>query len=196
MQKYSYVFKVNSSPYSISLKRTLINPFKFANLFIQVMFLFMFVPSTLIGYFGFRLAHVKGEILNLFDGIVLFCLLSSITASLIKWNYLSSYPSNVHISQENISVQFRRLFSVDNIVSITSKDQPFLTVDLFYIRPQRSLDVWGQVTLHSLNARSIVIYCHQQKSKEEAVIQSTQFAELVADKSGLIPKEKIYIHNQ
>ncbi|MGA3288157.1 MAG: hypothetical protein ABSD46_12105 [Bacteroidota bacterium] len=196
MQKYSYVFKVNISPNDISLKRTSINPFKFANLFIQVMFLFIFVLFTFIGYFGFRLAHVKGETMFLLDGIVFFCLLSSIIASLIKWNYLSSYPSNVHISHENISVQFRRLFNADNIVIITSKDQPFLTVDLFYIRPQRRLEVWGQVTLHSLNTRSIVIYCQQQKSKEEAIIQSTQFAKLVAGKSGLIPKEKIHIHNQ
>jgi hypothetical protein len=162
------------------------------------MFVILSIIFAFPGYYGLRLADVKGDILFLFDGIVFFCLLSIISASLIKWNYYSYYPSNGHISQGNISVQFRRLFNVNDSINITSKDEPFLSLELLYNRPGTTLlgmyGVWGQVTLHSLNSRSIVIYCQEELSKDAAVSKSMQFAELVANRSGLIQKEKIYTH--
>ncbi len=199
MQRFSSVFKIHISPYEISIQRALINPFKFTNLFILIMFLILFIIFAFPGYYVLRLAYVKYDIVFLFDGIVILCLLSIISTSLIKWNYFSNYPSNVHISQGNISIQFRRLFITNDSINITSQDEPFLTLELLY-RPQTTLlgmyGIWGKVTLHSLNTRSMVIYCQEQLAKEEAVNQSMQFAESVANRSGLIPKEKIYTHNR
>jgi hypothetical protein len=182
------IFKMYISPQDIFLKKKIFGPFMWAVYGFLILSVFPFLGILLMGIFK------RITVLSIFGGISCFCVLSIISAMIIKWNYYSKYPSTVEISQGSISVRFRRLFHADDIINITSQDQPFLNVDFSSkLDWYRILDSC-QVTLHSMNARPIIIYYRFYNTKEEAIQRSTQFAELVVSKVGRILVGKIFVH--
>ncbi len=182
------IFKMYISPQDIFLRRKIFNPFMWATYGFLILSILPFLGILLMGIF------MKILIWAIFGGLCSFCVLSIIIAIIIKWNFYSKYPSTVEISQGSISVRFRRLFHADDIIYITSQDQPFLNVDFSSkLGIAKMLDSC-QVTLHSMSARPIIIYYRFYYTKEEAIQRSTQFAELVVSKVGKILVEKIFVH--
>ena len=182
------IFKMYLSPKDIYLKRRILDPFMWTVYGFLMFSVFPFLCILSMGIF------IKILALTIFGGISSFCVLFIIIGMVIKWNYYSKYPSTVEISQGNISVRFRRLFHADDIIIITSQDQPFLNVDFSSKLDWFKLLDSCQVTLHSLNARPIIIYYRFYYTKEEAIQRSTQFAELVVSKVGKLLVGKIFVH--
>ena len=177
------------SSQDIILKRKIFNPFMWAIYGFLILSIFPFIGILLMGIF------MRISVWTIFGGLSSFCVLSIFIAMIIKWNYYSKYPSTVEISQGNISVRFRRLFHVDDIIYITSQDKPYLDIDFSSKLGIATMYDSCQVNLHSTNARPIIIYYRFYRTKEEAIQRSTQFAELVVSKVGKMLVGKLFVHN-
>jgi hypothetical protein len=183
------IYNMYLSPQDIFLKRKIFNPFMWATFGFLILSIFPFLGILLMGIF------MRILVWAIFGGLSSFCILSIISAMIINWNYYSKYPSTVEISQGSISVRFRRLFHADNIICITSQDQPFLTIDYSSKPGLKFVYDSCQVTLRSMNACPIIIYYRFYHTKEEAIQRSTQFAELVVSKVGKMLVGKLFVHN-
>jgi hypothetical protein len=125
-------------------------------------------------------------------GVLPFFCVTILLFILIKWNFFSEYPSTVQISKGTISLIFRKLFSTNRIISFSSQDKPSLLVDSHSIESVRFIYYYGRVRLYSNNNWPIIIYLKLYRTKEEAIRESMQIAEMIASQSGFrIGKDQI-----